>query len=233
MSVQRFFDLWVVETNTVYRKVPYSVVTDWLQQGRLLDEDKVRLAGGTNWVPLGNVPAFKAYLPKAEPYRVEDKAEALEPVQVDFSWKPRRGDEDQDVDMIPLIDISLVLLIFFMMTAAVSTAAATIRTPEAENKLISIDPDMFWIGIDKDKGEQPAYSFGQGNKPGEQCASREDLIQKFTAKLREQSSTVNVRIRADQDLPYDLVREMIEKLGPFKRQQKIANIVAEVSEKKS
>ena len=32
----------------------------------------------------------------------------------------RRDDEDDDVDMIPLIDISLVLLIFFMMTATVA-----------------------------------------------------------------------------------------------------------------
>jgi hypothetical protein len=29
------FDVWVVETNTVYKQVPYTVVTDWAQQGRL------------------------------------------------------------------------------------------------------------------------------------------------------------------------------------------------------
>jgi hypothetical protein len=39
---RRFLDIWVVDTNTVYREVPFTVVTDWIQQGRLLVEDKGR-----------------------------------------------------------------------------------------------------------------------------------------------------------------------------------------------
>src|SRR6266545_2761747 len=117
MAKDKTFDVWIVESNTVYKKVPYAVVTDWAQEGRLLGDDRLRAAGSEQWIPLGEVPALSVFLPRAEPHRAEDQAEALEPVQVDFSWKPRRGDDDEDVDMIPLIDISLVLLIFFMMTA--------------------------------------------------------------------------------------------------------------------
>src|SRR5262245_32834881 len=96
---QQIFDVWVVETNTVYKQVPYAVATDWAQQGRLLGEDRLRPSGTEQWLPVTELASLNAFLPKAEPYRAEDQAEALEPVQVDFSWKPRRGDEEDDVDM--------------------------------------------------------------------------------------------------------------------------------------
>src|SRR5579872_6880707 len=99
---RRFLDVWIVESNTVYREVPYTVVTDWVQQGRLLDDDRLRPSGTPNWQRLGDIPSFAAFLPKIDPQRVEDQAEALERVEVDFAWKPRHEDDDDDVDMIPL-----------------------------------------------------------------------------------------------------------------------------------
>ncbi len=39
---RRYLDVWIVETNTVYREVPFEVVTDWVQQGRLLADDMLR-----------------------------------------------------------------------------------------------------------------------------------------------------------------------------------------------
>src|SRR5436853_5484942 len=41
----RVLDVWIVETQAVYTDVPFAVVTDWVQQGRLLADDRVRLAG--------------------------------------------------------------------------------------------------------------------------------------------------------------------------------------------
>src|SRR6266576_7149188 len=147
---RRFLDVWIVESNTVYREVPYTVVTDWVQQGRLLEDDRLKPSGSAQWIRLGDTNAFASFLPKVEPFRVEDQAEALEPVQVDFTWKRRRGDEDDDVDMIPLIDISLVLLIFFMMTASISSGFfVNINTPAAKHKLDTIAQDSYWLGIER------------------------------------------------------------------------------------
>ena len=80
MAEQRtLLDVWIVETNTVYRDVPFTVVADWLQQGRLLESDMLSLPGTEKWTAIGKTK-FAAYLPKAEPYEVDDQAEALEPV---------------------------------------------------------------------------------------------------------------------------------------------------------
>src|SRR5262249_38706271 len=84
---RRFLDVWIVESDTVYREVPYEVVTDWVQQGRLLDDDMLRWSGQAEWFRLGSMPAFKAYMPRVETDRANDQAEALEGIHVDFGWK--------------------------------------------------------------------------------------------------------------------------------------------------
>src|SRR5262249_24724442 len=131
---KRLQDVWIVEINTVYREVPFAVVTDWLMQGRVLPEDRVRLARSTTWHTHEKWPVFAPYLPRPAPVAAEDQAEALEPVDLGFDIPTRLEDEDEDVDMIPLIDISLVLLIFFMMTASISSGVfANINTPAAQH----------------------------------------------------------------------------------------------------
>ena len=64
----------------------------------LYENDQVRLPGTEKWYLLGKVPQLAVYLPRAEPLRSDDQAEALEPVEVEFSWRPHHGDEDDDVE---------------------------------------------------------------------------------------------------------------------------------------
>jgi biopolymer transport protein ExbD len=229
---RKTFDVWIVENNTVYREVPFSVVTDWVQQGRLLDDDKVRPAGTAQWLGLAQTPELLPYVPKAEPLRIEDRAEALEPVHVDFSWKPRREGGEEDVDMIPLIDVSLVLLVFFMMTAAVGGAASLIDTPKAEYKLLSAEPEMWWIGIAGDAETPPSYSMGKGDSgPGTAYENRDALMNAFRANVAQANGQVSVRIRASQHLPIEVIRDMTAQLEPLKADGKLKAIFGEVSEK--
>jgi len=230
----RFFDVWILETKTAYQRVPYSVVTDWLQQGRLLAEDRLRPSGTKDWLTLAEMPIFAPFMPKAEPHRAEDVAEALEPVQVGFAWGHRRGAEDEDVDMIPLIDISLVLLIFFMMTSAVSSAASSIKTPEARINLITINPEMIWVGIDRGPDGQPTYSLGKGDSgSGTSFASREELLAELDRRVKASPGRVDIRLRANRDLPHEVVRDMAAAVEPYKRGGKVGNIYGEVSAKET
>jgi biopolymer transport protein ExbD len=215
---RRFLDVWVVETNTVYREVPFTVTADWIQQGRLLADDKARPAGKGGWFRLGDIPAFAAYFPKPEPYRVEDQAEALEPVEFDIASR-RHSEEEDDPDMIPLIDITLVLLIFFMMTAAVSAGMfSPIDTPPARHQLATIEQGMYWVGLDKDKQGEPRYSLGKDDrdilKPGKALAP---VLDRLRTELKDIGGEVRVRIRADQNLPNELVRDVMERLGELER----------------
>lgn len=231
---RKALDLWIVETNTVYREVPYSVVTDWVQQGRLLEEDRVRLTGGKDWKRLGDVSALAAFLPRTEPLRVEDEAEALEPVEVDFSWKKRREDEDDDVDMIPLIDVSLVLLIFFMLTSTVGGMGALIDTPKARYKLLSVDADMIWVGVKPGEDGNTVYLFGKKEgDTGQEYADRASLVNGLATYLKSEPRPVKINIKAHKQLSFDVVRDLTTDLELLKRTGQVVGVYTEVSGEES
>jgi biopolymer transport protein ExbD len=244
---RRFIDVWIVENNTVYREVPFTVVTDWIQQGRLLADDRVRPSGTAEWFPIGGSATFAPYVPKMEAHRAEDQAEALEAVQVDFTWKRRPEDEDEDVDMIPLIDVSLVLLIFFMMTAAVGTGLFDIKTPTAKHKLEEFEKNMkLWVGMDIRKSEngpvvankrRPYYSLGEGGhilvEPTREIT---EVLKKLKDRIGKASGEVKVRIRADESLPVEAIKDMTVLLKNIEYEEREKNpakrviIVGEVQE---
>jgi biopolymer transport protein ExbD len=205
---RRLLDVWIVETNAAYKAVPFETVANWLQQGRLLGEDRVRPAGTPTWFRIDAISALTPYLPQAEPQRVEDQAEALEAVEAEFSWRRSGSDEDDDPDMIPLIDISLVLLIFFMMTAAIQAGLFTpIDTPAAEHQLASIREGSYWVGIDKDKKGQPLYSLGKDNRQVEEPGP--DLSRVKAALLKELADVkgeARINLRGDRTLPYEVIK---------------------------
>jgi biopolymer transport protein ExbD len=233
----RTLDVWIIETNTVYKAVPYTVVADWAQQGRLLENDRLRPAGSTEWQTLGAMPAFNPYLPRATPNRVEDQAEALEPVHGEFVWKPRAGDEDEDVDMIPLIDVSLVLLIFFMMTATVTGVASWINTPTAHYSP-GVLPNTFWIGIDRAADGTPLYALGRGDQnpqAGDRNLSLAEAIRRLETQLRDSGPGVpnDVTVKADLALPYEIVEEVNVDLEGLRAKGLIRQIYAGVRERQA
>jgi len=213
---KRMLDVWIVEMNTVYRDVPFTVVADWLQQGRLLGDDRVRPAGSEKWYLIAKVPSLAAYVPQVEPFRADDQAEALEPVETGFHWRRPREDEDDDIDMIPLIDISLVLLIFFMMTAAVSTGViSTVKTPEASHQLAEIGNGMLWLSIDvanpnqavKDERGEPWYSLGVDRQSlHEPTQDLAEVLQTLRGRLAQEQGRVKISLRADRSLPIETIK---------------------------
>ncbi len=156
---RRFLDVWLVEANTVYREVPYTVVTDWIQQSRLVADDMLRPSGTREWFKVGGSPEFSAFLPTSQPFEVQDDATALEPVEMEFGWKRGHEDEDDDPDMIPLIDISLVLLIFFIMTSVAAPVLSGVNTPIAINGFVIDKTDLLIVAIDVDDTGAPVFEF--------------------------------------------------------------------------
>lgn len=229
---RRFLDVWIVESNTVYREVPYTVVVDWIQQGRLLEDDMLRWSGQAQWFRLGSTPAFSAYMPRPEPHRAEDQAEALESVHSDFGWKRRHDDEDDDVDMIPLIDVSLVLLIFFIMTGSAVVVASNIKTPQADFGDLVDRPQMIWVGIDKDPDGKPVYTLGVGEKPpatpdDKDIKSLPALMTRLDQQILASKGKVEVNIRANEKLASGHVVDLIVELGKRKMIEKVYTGVSE------
>ncbi len=216
---RRFLDVWLVEPNTVYREVPFKVVTDWVEQSRLVADDMLRPSGTAQWFRVGDSPDFKPYLPQADTYQIEDQTEALESVDMDFSFRKRADDDDDDCDMIPLIDVSLVLLVFFMLTSTAATVGAVIKTPTALNGLVVGKDQMYWINVDlpDGKGTNPVYSVSVGEAGAEKDDS--DLstitaaVERLKLKLADHPGQVEVTIRAHEDVESGYVRDLTVQLS--------------------
>ena len=236
MSAPNAYDVWLLRDNTVYKGVPFQVVADWVQQSRLGPDDRVKPTDGTDWTPVVEVPLFEPYLPRPEPPRANDVAEALEPVEFDIRWKRRHQDDDEDVDMIPLIDISLVLLIFFMMTTTVA-AISRISVPEMTNAS-KVDPSgqTLVIYLDQTGPGQVEYAVGKGTTapagPDAKLTEKEVLL-RLDALMSEATQAVKVRIAAHQDLPYEVVERIMKELERRKqRGVQISEYTLEVGERR-
>jgi len=212
----RLLDVWIVELNKVYTGVPFTVVTDWVQQGRLLPADRVRLAGKEKWHLIQSVPALVPYLPKPQPLATQDRAEAEEPIELGLQSSTVYEAEDEDVDMIPLIDVSLVLLIFFMMTTAVALGVfSRIATPAAKHQLATISADMYWIGIETEvdsptKESVTKFSLGKDKEKKQYLVAPTMEGDKIIAALIEEFQSaegeIKIRLRAEKSLPIETIK---------------------------
>jgi biopolymer transport protein ExbD len=138
--------------------------------------------------------------------------------------------------MIPLIDVSLVLLVFFIMTTT-GVFFINIQTPATAFATVTSNPELLWIGIDY-KDENPVYSIGFGetqDPPPENrdMIAQEQLVKRLDAILADldaQGRTpVEVQIKAHEKLPAGLVTRMRVELS--KRQGKISKFWAGVRDK--
>ncbi len=232
------FDVWFVAADTVYRGVPYGVVTGWAEQGRVAADDKLRAAGTEGpWVRVADHPLVSDFLyRRSEPAPpVADVAEQLQPVELDVVVRRGTGEEDEDVDMIPLIDISLVLLIFFMMTTAVA-ALSPVNVPDMKYASeFGKDADAITIQIDK-RGEEVFFSLRMGDRPPElidnNLRTPEEVLRRLDARLAEVQRPPEVRIACNRDLERGWVRDIARELDRRKNKGQIAFYGAEVNEQK-
>ena len=231
---KRFFDLWFVQANTVTKEVPFHVVTDWIQQGRATPIDKVKPSGTADWYDLGAVVAFQPYFPEPDTRHPQDAAEAMAPVETEFDYKKPEEDLDEDVDMIPLIDISLVLLIFFMMTMT-AAAISRIMVPEAENAFsIEANPSVLRVDIDLRDG-QYFYSLGLGTlapaPEDDNLTSDVELKARLDERLRVITVPPKARVAAHGDIPTGVVEEILNALEARRANEQISDVTVEINER--
>ncbi len=231
------FDVWLLTSQRVYRAVPFDVLTDWLQQGRVTADDKVRPSGQGEWKSVGEARAFAAFLPSAEPRSADDAAEAFEPVHMAaLPIRRRYDDDDDDVDMIPLIDISLVLLIFFMMTATVAISGADIETPTLyHGSQLTTGSDAIWLGADKGPDGAAVYSIGTGNAPAkdeDRSLTLAQVVERLKVEVKKMRG-VPVRIAGHRGLPFGAVQVLTAEVEKLRGPGGVTEIKAEVSERSS
>ncbi len=103
-----------------------------------------------------------------------------------------------DINMTPLIDVMLVLLVIFIITAPLMTSSLRLDLPKTEGATPSGAPSVVALGID-----------AQGRLfLGDQAATAEELLAACKDAARRDPNT-EVQLRADRTVPYGRVAEVM------------------------
>ena len=99
-----------------------------------------------------------------------------------------------DINMVPLIDVMLVLLVIFIVTAPLLTHAVKLELPRASAQVNQAKAEKIEFGIDAAGG-----LFWNG-----ESVTREEASARFVA-AGKQALQPEVHLRADQAVPYRFV----------------------------
>ncbi|MES1156213.1 MAG: biopolymer transporter ExbD [Alphaproteobacteria bacterium] len=129
----------------------------------------------------------------------------------------KRGqlDVNSDPNVIPFIDIMLVLLIIFMIAAPISTVDIKVAMPDSKIQPSKRPPRPTWISIQDNNGDMRVYVM---NDP----VSLDDLGEKTYKAVQDNTPTIaadefqvrdqRIYIRADGDTPYRNVVRVMNRL---------------------
>jgi biopolymer transport protein TolR len=103
-----------------------------------------------------------------------------------------------DINMTPLIDVMLVLLVIFMITAPLMTSSLKLDLPKTEAGQPNDVPQFVAVALDP----QGRYYFG------DEVVEVAAFTARIDAAARKNPQT-EVQLRADQAVPYGRVAELI------------------------
>jgi biopolymer transport protein TolR len=104
-----------------------------------------------------------------------------------------------DINVTPLVDVMLVLLIVFMVTAPLLTAGVTVDLPKAKAQAMS-QQDNSPVEITLD---------AKGNIFMGQTAVKVERLKGILSSIAQENVERRVYVRADQRLPYGQVMEVM------------------------
>ena len=110
-----------------------------------------------------------------------------------------RGQMVSEINVTPFVDVMLVLLIIFMVTAPMMTQGIDVKLPESAAPAIPSEEERLMVTIDKD---QKIFI-------NENQVDLNVLGPKLSAMYQNQQQHKGVFLRADEKLPYGFVVEVM------------------------
>ncbi len=118
--------------------------------------------------------------------------------------------EMSEINMTPLVDVMLVLLIIFIITVPVITHSVKVDLPQASQQPTEVKPDVVTLTVQRDGSLQW----------NEETLSLQDVTLRFEAAAKQEKQP-ELRIQGDRQVEYEKVvqvmaaaqRAGIEKLG--------------------
>jgi biopolymer transport protein TolR len=111
-----------------------------------------------------------------------------------------------DINVTPLVDVMLVLLIIFMVTAPLMTAGVPVNLPDSRAKALDQDQKPVDIAVDRDG----TIHIGEDSVTIEELPDRLSVI---ASERRQGDKPPQVFLRADKALDYGRLMEVMGELN--------------------
>lgn len=103
-----------------------------------------------------------------------------------------------EINTTPLVDVMLVLLVIFIITAPLLTHAVKIDLPQANSQLAPEKPEIISISID-----------GNGQMYWNEKTMDKGALKDKLAKIAKQTPQPELHIRADKETRYQILAEVM------------------------
>ncbi|MCL2589742.1 MAG: biopolymer transporter ExbD [Betaproteobacteria bacterium] len=107
-----------------------------------------------------------------------------------------------EINMIPLIDVMLVLLVIFIVTAPLLTHAVKIELPKAASQPNTSQMDHIEVAVQRD---------GQLYWNGQPVTAPE--LERYAAQLAASASTAEIHLKGDDAVPYGNMARVLSLLA--------------------
>ena len=117
-----------------------------------------------------------------------------------------------DINVVPYIDVMLVLLVVFMITAPMMTAGVKVDLPDADAKPIELPKDEEFIIVSVNQSGQYYLSVGGDTKEPRPMEEVADMV----GKIKRNKPATPVLMEGDHNASYGLVVQMmvaLQKVG--------------------
>jgi len=112
-----------------------------------------------------------------------------------------------EINVVPYIDVMLVLLVIFMVTAPLMTQGIKVDLPNANSEAIDVDSDQSFLVVSiKSDG---SYYLNTGD---EETPLPLEAIGETTMKIISANPAVRVLVEGDQSLPNGVVVTLMDEL---------------------
>ena len=103
-----------------------------------------------------------------------------------------------EINTTPLVDVMLVLLVIFIITAPLMTSAVKVDLPKAQSQAVQTPPQTIQIGIDT----KSQFFWNQ------EMVSVDELTNRLKASAKKDPQP-EIHLRADKKTPYEAVAQVL------------------------
>lgn len=115
------------DSKKVYKNLPFSTIKVWILEARIEPQDYVTNAQLQKWVKVSSLKSLQSYFSS-------NTSDVISSRDVRFAWSNSDEEEGVDIDLTPMIDVTFLLLIFFMVTATFAVHEVMgIKVPKAKH----------------------------------------------------------------------------------------------------